>query len=149
MPKGRKKKAAAAVSHHEAKNVLEHLIRNRRISMKDLEDARKALMHEAESIMERLRDLGYTAAAGAVASVKAAGSAVADSAPVVRREVRKAARKITAERRAAMQLQGKYLGLIRQIPESQRAKFSAIAKEDSREKAITEMRKVLGLGKKK
>jgi hypothetical protein len=44
---------------------------------------------------------------------------------------------------ASRQLQGRYLGLIRQIPASRRAAFQKIAKDRGREAAINEMRMTL------
>jgi hypothetical protein len=46
---------------------------------------------------------------------------------------------ITPEQLASRQLQGRYLGLIRQVPASKRAQFQKIAKEKGREAAIREM----------
>jgi hypothetical protein len=48
--------------------------------------------------------------------------------------------RITPEQLASRQLQGRYLGLIRQIPASKRAQYQKIAKERGREAAINEMR---------
>ena len=50
-------------------------------------------------------------------------------------------RVLTAERIASMKLQGEYLGLLVKLPQSQRAKFQAIAKTAGREKAIAAMKK--------
>jgi len=46
---------------------------------------------------------------------------------------------ITPEQRASRQLQGRYLGLVRQFPEPRRAYFAKVAKEKGREAAIKEM----------
>lgn len=51
---------------------------------------------------------------------------------------------ITPEQLASRQLQGRYLGLIRQIPASKRAQYQRTAKEKGREAAIREMQGVLG-----
>jgi len=50
---------------------------------------------------------------------------------------------ITAEQLASRQLQGRYLALIRQIPESRRGQYAKIAKERGREAAIKEMADVV------
>ena len=52
---------------------------------------------------------------------------------------RRRSAKLTSEQLASRQLQGRYLGLIRQIPASQRARFSKIAKDKGREAAIKEL----------
>lgn len=64
---------------------------------------------------------------------------VAAAAPVKRRR----RSRITAEQLASRQLQGRYLGLIRQIPASRRGLIQKIAKDRGREAAINEMRVVL------
>ncbi len=61
-------------------------------------------------------------------------------APVKRR--RRA--RITPEQLASRQLQGRYLGLIRQIPASRRGQFQKIAKEAGREAAINAMKSAVG-----
>ena len=65
------------------------------------------------------------------------GPDVVQPSPVVRRRRRA---RITPEQLASRQLQGRYLGLIRQIPASKRAQYQKIAKERGREAAINEMR---------
>jgi hypothetical protein len=67
----------------------------------------------------------------------AMGAAALPPGPVVRRRRRS---RITPEQLASRQLQGRYLGLIRQIPASTRAQSQKIAKERGREAAINEMR---------
>ena len=68
-------------------------------------------------------------------------AAAAAAAPKGRRRGRSA---ITPEQLASRQLQGRYLGLIRQIPASKRAQYQRTAKEKGREAAIREMASVLG-----
>ncbi|MCU1350712.1 MAG: hypothetical protein JWO56_3742 [Acidobacteria bacterium] len=50
---------------------------------------------------------------------------------------------ITPEQLASRQLQGRYLALIRQIPESRRGQYTKIAKDKGREAAIKEMQDVV------
>jgi hypothetical protein len=80
---------------------------------------------------------GRKAAPAAAPAAAAAPSAA--PAPVKRRR----RTRITAEQLASRQLQGRYLGLIRQIPASRRAAFQKTAKERGREAAINEMRMTL------
>jgi hypothetical protein len=82
---------------------------------------------------------GKKAAPQPAASSAPAGAASQPQAPVKRRR----RSRITAEQLASRQLQGRYLGLIRQIPASRRAAFQKTAKERGREAAINEMRTVL------
>jgi hypothetical protein len=71
------------------------------------------------------------------------GIGVAAAAPAGRRRGRRARAAITPQQLASRQLQGRYLGLIRQIPASRRGTYQRIAKEQSREAAIREMESVL------
>lgn len=50
---------------------------------------------------------------------------------------------ITPEQLASRQLQGRYLGLIRQVPANKRAQYQKIAKEKGREAAIRELQDVV------
>lgn len=50
---------------------------------------------------------------------------------------------LTPEQAASRQLQGRYLGLIRQIPANKRGQYQKTAKEKGREAAIKEMQEVL------
>jgi len=52
---------------------------------------------------------------------------------------RRRATRLTGEQIASRQLQGRYLGLIRQIPATRRAHYAKIAKDRGREAAIKEM----------
>jgi hypothetical protein len=78
------------------------------------------------------RPPGRPAAAAATAGAAAGGGRRRGRSP------------ITAEQLASRQLQGRYLGLIRQIPASKRGQYQRTAKEKGREAAIREMQGVLG-----
>ena len=67
-----------------------------------------------------------------------AGTGDAGSAPAAGKRRRRA--RITPEQLASRQLQGRYLGLIRQIPASKRAQYQKIAKDSGREAAINAMK---------
>jgi hypothetical protein len=56
---------------------------------------------------------------------------------------RKASAAITEGQLASRQLQGRYLALVRQVPENKRAQFARTAKEKGREAAIQEMQTFL------
>jgi len=71
------------------------------------------------------------------ASASSSGDAAA-SAPTGGKRRRRA--RITPEQLASRQLQGRYLGLIRQIPASKRAQYQKIAKDSGREAAINAMK---------
>jgi hypothetical protein len=84
---------------------------------------------------------GASASTGAGAGAGASAGAGAGAARTARRRGRTP---ITAEQLASRQLQGRYLGLIRQIPASRRGQYQRTAKERGREAAIKEMQSVLG-----
>lgn len=79
-------------------------------------------------------------AAAAAPPMAAAPAAAAPAGPAKRR--RRA--RITPEQLASRQLQGRYLGLIRQIPASRRAQYQKIAKDSGREAAINAMKSAVG-----
>lgn len=78
------------------------------------------------------------------AAAASAGGGEAAAAPAAGRKGRKRRSAITAEQLASRQLQGRYLGLIRQIPAAKRAQYQKVAKEKGREAAIKEMQSNLG-----
>jgi hypothetical protein len=74
---------------------------------------------------------------------KAAAAAPAAAAGGAKRGRRRRSA-ITPEQLASRQLQGRYLGLIRQIPASRRGPYQKTAKDKGREAAIKEMQTALG-----
>lgn len=70
---------------------------------------------------------------------KAAAAAAPAPAKGGAKRGRKARAAITPEQLASRQLQGRYLALVRQFPESKRAQYAKIAKEKGREAAINQM----------
>ena len=52
--------------------------------------------------------------------------------------------RVSAKRRASMQLQGQYLGLLTGMTKSARAKFKKVAKTEGRDAAIAAMKKAVG-----
>jgi hypothetical protein len=73
-----------------------------------------------------------------VASSASAASSGAAAAPAAGKRRRRA--RITPEQLASRQLQGRYLGLIRQIPANKRGQYQKIAKDSGREAAINAMK---------
>ena len=74
-----------------------------------------------------------------VASAAPADAAGGGSVGIGNAKRRRRAR-ITPEQLASRQLQGRYLGLIRQIPANKRAQYQKIAKDSGREAAINAMK---------
>jgi hypothetical protein len=159
------------LSAGQAAYVLERLIAERRISAAEVNRCISDMHREISDLESRLQSLRANAGAApsattgarrgrppgrppgsgrgpgrppgsgrkAAPAAAAAAAGASSAAPVKRRR----RTKITAEQLASRQLQGRYLGLIRQIPASRRAAFQKIAKDRGREAAINEMRMTL------
>jgi hypothetical protein len=52
--------------------------------------------------------------------------------------------RVTAKNMASLQIQGRYIAYLRQVPEKDRGQFQGIVKAKGREAAIAAMRKALG-----
>jgi hypothetical protein len=65
------------------------------------------------------------------------------SGPAARNGRRRKRRNISPEAHASHVLQGQYIFFMRQIPATKRERFKKIAKENGREAAIAEMKKIL------
>lgn len=137
----------------EASFILEAMVLDGRINPKLLDEYRRRYLDEISAIearLARLRDLGGPAigavlGAAAVAVAPAVGRAARRAGPKVRARVKKAAAKLTPERMKTRELQGRYLGLMRQIPRpvvKQRFGKDAI-KAKGKEAVIGEMQKYL------
>ena len=170
MPRPRANVSTPSLSAGQASYVLDRLISERRISAAEVNRCIGDMHREISDLESRLQSLRANAGAapsapaaprrgrppgsgrgpgrppGSVneASQPAAAPAAAaapSAAPAAGKRRRRT--KITAEQLASRQLQGRYLGLIRQIPASRRAAFQKIAKDRGREAAINEMRTTL------
>lgn len=133
-----RKSSQQKLSPGQASYVLDRLIGDRRISRADVQRYVDAMHREIGDLEQRLQSL-KEATGGAIRS------AIHALTPGKRRGrppgtgARRKSAKITAEQLASRQLQGRYLGLIRQIPASRRATYQKIAKDKGREAAIKEM----------
>jgi hypothetical protein len=140
------------LTHGQAHYVLGRLIGDRRVSAAEVRRYVGEMHREIEKLEQRLQSL-RTAAGSAIASAvqkirrgpgrPPAVAAVAASEGGKRRRRRRRSSALTPEQRASRQLQGRYLGLIRQIPVSRRAQFAKTAKEKGREAAIRDMQSAL------
>jgi hypothetical protein len=135
------------------------MIGDRRLSPGEVIRYVNEMQHEIDELEKRLQSLRAAAGGGGGVQYGAAparrrgrppGSRNrakgAATAAVGGRKGRKRRRRsaITAEQLASRQLQGRYLGLIRQIPASRRGQYQRTAKEKGREAAIKEMQSALG-----
>jgi len=138
------------------------MIGDRRVSPGEIIRYVNEMQHEIAQLEQRLQSLRAAAGGGggsyAAAPVRRRGrppgsrnrAKAAAPAAVAAAGGKKAGRKrrrrsaITPEQLASRQLQGRYLGLIRQIPASRRGPYQRTAKEKGREAAIKEMQHALG-----
>lgn len=122
MPRGRRSNAG------DAQEILQSMMRDGRISSADIGRYRE--IRQLEQRLQSLRGGG-----GARRGRPPAGGVQRAAGGRKRRRTAN----ITAQQLASRKLQGRYLGLIRQIPASQRSRYAKIAKDRGREAAIKEM----------
>lgn len=140
-----RKASQQKLSPGQASYIIDRLIGDRRITWNDVHRYTEEMKREIDHLEERLKSLREAtseAIRGAVHALRPGrrrGRPPA-AAKAGRRRRRSA---ITAEQLASRQLQGRYLGLIRQIPASRRGQYQRIAKEKGREAAIKEMASAL------
>jgi hypothetical protein len=169
VPRPRKAVSSPNLSHGQASYVLDRMVSERRISQGEILRYVNEMQREINELEKRLQSLraaaggggGYAGGGGSAAAPRrrgrppgsrnrakagaAAGAASAEGGGAKRgRRGRRARANITPEQLASRQLQGRYLGLIRQIPASKRGQYQKIAKDKGREAAIKEMAGALG-----
>ena len=158
MARPRKQTDTAQLSPGQASYVLERLISDRRVTRTEIARYMSEMHNEIGFLERRLQALrdaagSVAAAAGNVAAMVTAkrrgrppAAVKADKAvpEIAGRGRRRRSAPITAEQKASRQLQGRYLGLIRQIPASKRAQYQRTAKDRGRDAAIKDMLTALG-----
>ena len=129
----------------QALYIVERAIADRKLSASDISGYMRSMADEIRSIEQRIASLAGSAADAVVAAATPVVNEVRRSLNRTVRDVKKIRknRALSAERMASMRIQGEYLGYLRQIPKSAKAKFQKICKTDGREKAVAEMKKVL------
>ncbi len=148
MPR-RRRRSSQPLTPGQSHYVLQRLISERRISSSDINrytNDIKREIGELERRLQSLREVAGGAIRGAVQALtprrrrgRPPGAAAAKGGAKRRRR----RGRITSEQKASQQLQGRYLGLIRQIPATRRGQYQKIAKDRGREAAIKEMRSAL------
>ncbi len=130
----------------QAGYVLERLIKDRRVSSRDIKRYVAEMRNEIGELERRLHSLREAAGEAIRGAIKALTPGRRRGRPPgtgAKKAGRKRRARITPEQLASRQLQGRYLGLIRQIPASRRGQYQKIAKDRGREAAIKEMQSVL------
>jgi hypothetical protein len=167
VPRPRKEIASPSLSPGQAKYVLDRLVSERRVSPGEINRYVNEMHGEISSLEQQLERLrAAVGGSGAAAPVRrgrpvgsgrpgrppgrrpgrpSAASADSESARPSKggRRAGRGRTAITPEQLASRQLQGRYLGLIRQIPGNKRAPYQRTAKEKGREAAIREMMETL------
>lgn len=144
MGRPRKRAAAPQLTAGQASYVLDRLVRDRRISSGEVSRYVTEMHREISELELRLDALkqasgGSTAPARGRRGGRRAAAAPASGEGSARPAKRRRRSKVTAEQKASRQVQGRYLGLIRQIPASKRAQYQKTAKDKGREAAIKDM----------
>ena len=167
MPRPRRGlQTSGSLSPHQASYVLNRMMSERRISPGEINRYLSDIQREINDLEQKLE--GLRAASGAMRAAAGGGGGAAaaprrrgrppgsgvkrgpgrppgrppGSAAGAKAAARKRTR-ITPEQLASRQLQGRYLGLIRQIPATRRSQYQRVAKERGREAAIREMQDAL------
>jgi hypothetical protein len=137
---------APQLSAGQASYVLQRLISDRRISAAEVNRYMSEMRREITDLEERLQSLRMAAGAAVAAVVGRRRGRPAAAAAGTKRGAggRRRRAAITPEQRQSRVIQGRYLGLIRQIPASRRGQYQKIAREKGREAAIKEMASALG-----
>jgi O6-methylguanine-DNA--protein-cysteine methyltransferase len=156
------------LSPGQASYVLERLLRERRVSMGEVNGYLSDMNSEIEELEQRLQRL-RDAKGDSGGAQPAQSSGESTTAPARRRRGRpraaasaqgdasqggakaggaKSRRKkrgaVTAEQMASRQLQGRYLALVRQFPAGRRPIYAKIARDRGREAAIKAMQDAVG-----
>jgi hypothetical protein len=160
VPRPRQPQSSPKLSSGQASYVIDRMIGDRRVSPGEIIRYVNEMQHEIDQLEQRLQSLRAAAGGGEAyvapparrrgrppgsrnrAKAAAPAAAAGGAKKAGKRRRRRSA--ITAEQLASRQLQGRYLGLIRQIPASRRGQYQKTAKERGREAAIKEMQNALG-----
>ncbi len=145
MPRPRKQQRALHVSPGQASYVLDCLLADRRISQGEVNRYMAGMQREISELERRLDALKQASGGARRVATTAAAGHTAAAAPQTKARAKRRRRRaiITPEQLASRQLQGRYLGLIRQIPANKRGQYQKTAKEKGREAAIKQMQSAL------
>lgn len=144
----RRRVASPELSAGQASYVLDRMIKDRRVSASDVNRYVGEMRREIDDLERRLESL--RSAVGSSGARKPGRPPGRPGRPpgrppkqqqseAARPARRRRSRVVTPEQAASRVLQGRYLGLIRQIPAGRRTHFARVAREKGRETAIKEM----------
>jgi hypothetical protein len=124
------------ISPAAAHYVIERMLRERRISERDVEQCLAGMRSEIAAIEERLAKLRALAGTPKASTKTKATQKHPAAAPVARKR-----RKIVSPLR---RLHGSYIGYLRQFSERERSKYKKLAAEQGKQAAIDSMKAALG-----
>ncbi len=139
MARPRKSSSEQKLTPGQASYVLDRLVSDRRVSRADVQRYVSDMHREIGDLERRLQSLREATGQAIRSAIRALTPGKRRGRPPGTGARKRKSTKITAEQLASRQLQGRYLGLIRQIPASRRGPYQKIAKEKGREAAIKEM----------
>lgn len=123
----RQESAGSGLTPGQALYVVDRLMRERKVSARDVTRMASEMEREIADLEQRLAMLR---------SDRASASG--------RRGAKKASRSVNPAVAASRRLQGEYMGLMRHITGRERARIKKIAAEQGREAAVKEMRSSVG-----
>lgn len=141
-------KSDTDLSPQQALYVLRRAIADRKLSRVDVNRYLKGVGQEISEMENRLAELRGMRPAGTSGRRRGpgrpAGGGKARKGRGRAAKKKRSGKAVSPEVQKSRQLQGRYLGLLRQVPERERGKFKKIAQNDSREKAVDALAKRLG-----
>jgi len=117
--------------------IVERAIREKKLTLSDLTRYQSEIGREIQDLEARIASLRGFAGNGSVASQEPASRVAAAHAAPLRRSVKKRSRKASSpEVTAQRKIGGRYMGLMRSLPESKRKPFSRIKEAEGFDAAI-------------
>lgn len=147
------KSAAEPLTPAQASYVLEQALADRKLSRADVDGYLSRMSDEIAEIQSRLARLRESGVEGVMSIRRKLGKKLRGGDPPFPKSEhaggdppfpRKRKKRVSAERKASMKLQGEYLGLLSAFSKKERVTYQALAKKDGREKAIAAMKKARG-----
>jgi|GEM_PF-2804089 len=145
MPRAKK---TVSVSPSQAKYIVERAVADGKLSAADINSYMSSLSEEISTLEARLMTLRTTIVEPVKTYVREHFTHAKDKPaeggdgpfPKTDKKRKKKAKAVTPERKASMQLQGQYLGLLAKLPANQKEKIKKLAKDEGREAAIKAMK---------
>ncbi len=141
--------AVESLSPGQAQYVLARMAEDRKINQREISEYLDRMEDEIRDLEQRLgmlkdaREGDASPAPAPAASRPASSRRSRKAAAAPAKKGTRAKPNLSPETRASRALQGRYISLIKQIPESDRPRFKTIAEKKGREEAIRKMQTAL------